>query len=287
MKQSYSTIANRWPKVTVSVVLSYAVLVITGAAAIAPLLWALSTSVKTTTQVVAYPPRWLPDPPTFESYLQVVWRSPMPRHLLNTLIVAGISIALVLTVATHCAYGIARLRLRNRELLSFSILATAMVPIISVLPPLYSVYARLGLDDSYLGLSLVYSAWQVPTAMILVRGFIEAIPRELEEAAMIDGCSRRQCLYRIVFPIIQPGLVAAALLIFIYVWNDFLVATTLAISDERRMIQVGLYQYIGDVGIDWGRFMAYTVLASLPIIVLFLSLQRRLLRGLVAGAMKG
>ncbi len=238
-------------------------------------------------QVLAYPPVWIPHPVTFEHYREVLFGSNMPRFLWNTLVVALMSILLVLALATHTAYAAARVRFRGRELTLFMILATSMVPIISLLTPLYLVWTRLGLHDSYLGMTLVYAAWQVPTAIWLIRGFVEAVPQGVEEAAMIDGCSQWQCLSRIVLPIIQPGLAATAILIFIYVWNDFLLATTLTISEERRLLQVGLYRYLGDLGVEWGRFTAYTVLATLPIILMFVALQKRLLKGLVAGAMKG
>lgn len=270
-----------------SVVASYAVLVLAAVVALAPLLWALLTSLKVKTQVLAYPPVWVPSPVTLEHYREVIFGSNMPRYLVNTLVVALVSILIVLALGTHTAYAAARLRFRGRELTLFLILSASMVPIISLLTPLYLVWTRIGLHDSYVGVGLAYAAWQVPTAIWLIRGFVEAVPREVEEAAMIDGCSRWQCLYRIVLPIIQPGLAAAGILIFIYVWNDFLLATTLTLSEERRLIQVGLYRYLSDLGVEWGRFTAYTVLATLPIIVVFLSLQKRLLQGLVAGAMKG
>jgi len=274
-------------RVTPGVVASYAFLGATVAFALGPLAWALLTSLKGKTQVLAYPPVWIPDPVTFEHYREVLFGSSMPRYLLNTLIVALVSIAITLALATHTAYAATRFRFRGREVTMFLILSASMVPIISLLTPLYLVWSWIGLHDSYLGVSLAYAAWQVPTAIWLIRGFVEAVPLEVEEAAMLDGCSPWQCFYRIVLPIIQPGLAAAGILIFIYVWNDFLLATTLTLSEERRLIQVGLYRYLSDLGVEWGRFTAYTVLATLPIVIMFVALQKRLMQGLVAGAMKG
>jgi ABC-type glycerol-3-phosphate transport system permease component len=211
----------------------------------------------------------------------------MPRYLFNTLVVAVLSIGLVLITASHAAYATARLPFRGREVVAFVILATSMVPVISLLTPIYAMWTHLGLHDTYLGVALVYAAWQLPASIWFIRSFVEAVPKSLEEAAMLDGCSRWQCFYKIIVPIIQPGLVAAAILVFIAVWNDFLLATTLTISQERRLIQVGFYQYIGDTGVEWGRFMAFAVVATLPIILMFVALRDRLLRGLVSGAMKG
>lgn len=270
-----------------SVVASYAVLGAAALLAIAPLAWAVLTSLKVKTQVLAYPPVWWPSPFTLENYREVLFGSNMPRYLVNTLVVALISIVIALVLATHTAYAATRFRFRGREVTMFLILSASMVPIISLLTPLYLVWTRLGLHDSYLGVSLAYAAWQVPTAIWLIRGFVEAVPREVEEAAMLDGCGPWQSFYRIVLPMIQPGLAAAAILIFIYIWNDFLLATTLTLSEERRLIQVGLYRYLGDLGVEWGRFTAYTVLAVLPIVTMFVALQKRLMQGLTTGAMKG
>jgi multiple sugar transport system permease protein len=269
------------------VVASYGLLVATSLFALSPLLWALLTSFKIKTQVLAYPPAWLPNPFTLENYREVLLGSNMPRYLLNTLIVGLITIFIVLALSNHTAYAAARFKFRGKETILFLILTASMVPIISLLTPLYLVWTRIGLHNTYLGVSLAYAAWQVPTAIWLIRGFIEAVPREIEEAALIDGCSHWQCFYRVVLPIIQPGLAAAGILIFIFVWNDFLLATSLTITEERRLIQVGLYRYLSDLGVEWGRFTAYTVLAIMPIIIMFVALQKRLLKGLVAGAMKG
>lgn len=272
---------------TTSVVASYGVLGAAALVAIAPLAWAVLTSFKVKTQVLAYPPVWWPSPLTFENYREVLFGSNMPRYLVNTLVVALISIVIALVLATHTAYAATRFRFRGREVTMFVILSASMVPIISLLTPLYLVWTRLGLHDSYIGVSLAYAAWQTPTAIWLIRGFVEAVPKEVEEAAMLDGCGPWQTFYWIVLPMIQPGLAAAAILIFIYIWNDFLLATTLTLSEERRLIQVGLYRYLGDLGVEWGRFTAYTVLAVLPIVMMFVALQKRLMKGLTAGAMKG
>lgn len=270
-----------------AVIASYSVLGAAALFAVGPLVWAVLTSLKVKTQVLAYPPVWWPSPLTLENYREVLFGSNMPRYLVNTLVVALISIALALVLATHTAYAATRFRFRGRELTMFLILSASMVPIISLLTPLYLVWTRLGLHDSYVGVSLAYAAWQTPTAIWLIRGFVEAVPREVEEAAMLDGCGPWQSFYRIVVPMIQPGLAAAAILIFIYIWNDFLLATTLTLSEERRLIQVGLYRYLGDLGVEWGRFTAYTVLAILPIVTMFVAVQKRLMRGLATGAMKG
>lgn len=268
-------------------VLSYVLLVFMALFAVLPILWALLTSVKDMGEILSYPPVFFPSSITIENYRSVIFGSGLLRYMFNTMFVAAIAIGIVLVGASHCAYAVSRIRFAGRESLMFLILAASMVPLVSLLSPLYLIWSGLGLYDTYLGMALVFAAWQMPTAVWLIRGFIEAVPYEVEEAAMIDGCSRWKCFYKIVFPIVQPGLVATAIVIFIFIWNDFLIATALTISDSRRLMQVGLYRYLGDLGVDWGRFSAYTILSILPVVVVFVTLQKRLISGLVGGAIKG
>jgi multiple sugar transport system permease protein len=140
-----------------------------------------------------------------------------------------------------------------------------MVPGIAILPVLYLLSIKLNLHDTYIVLILVYSAWQIPMMTWIMRGFFESINPELEEAAMIDGCTRLQAFYRVIFPLSQPGLAASSMLVFIYVWNDWLIAQHLIISENMQLINVGLYSYIRDVGVDWGKFSVYGLLAVIQV----------------------
>jgi len=162
-----------------------------------------------------------------------------------------------------------------------------MIPGICILPALYVMSIQLDLYDTYLILVLVLAAWQIPIITWVMKGFFDSLPKEIEEAAMIDGCSRLQTFYRIVLPLCQPGLAASAILVFIFVWNDWLIASSLTISIGMRTVNVGLYNYVTDLGIQWGRFSAYTIFSIVPVIVLFLLLQSRFIEGLTAGAQKG
>ncbi|OGB92237.1 MAG: hypothetical protein A3H39_19735 [candidate division NC10 bacterium RIFCSPLOWO2_02_FULL_66_22] len=265
----------------------YLGLVCVAAVAVLPILWGLSTALKTKGEVVTYPPRWIPNPPTLQNFAVVLQEPAMPRHLGNSLLVGLCTIVVTLVVAAHAGYALARFSFPGRQALAFGILATAMIPGISILVPLYYLAAKAKIYDTYGILVAVYSAWQVPTTMWLMRGFFEAVPRELDDSALIDGCSRWGAFYRVILPLSQPGLAAAALLTFIFVWNDFLIAFTLTVSDSRRMIAVGLYQFVSQYGIEWGSLMAAVILALLPVMGLFLLLQRRFISGLTAGAMKG
>jgi len=255
--------------------------------AVAPIFWGLVTSLKENSKILSYPPQWIPNPMTLENYNLVLFASSFPRFFFNSAVVAILTILMTLAIAAHAAYAAARLKYRGKNVLLFLVLATSMIPGISVLAPLYLIAVTVGLHNTYLVLVLVYCAWQVPIVIWLLRGFIETVPTELEEAAMIDGCSRLQAFYRVVLPILQPGLAASAIIVFVSVWNDFLIGSALTISENMRLIQVGLYRYISDIGVEWGRFLAYGMLALLPIMVVFLILQKRFISGLTAGAVKG
>ncbi len=266
---------------------SYLIMLGASLFALSPLIWALLTSLKETNEILIFPPVWVPSRITLEHYRAVIFDSNVIRYMANTMLVAAVAILMILALGTHAAYAAARFRFRGRDTIMFVILFSSMVPLVSLLTPLYLVWARIDLYESYFGLALVFAAWQLPTTIWLIRGFIGAVPFEIEEAALIDGCSRWKCFYKIVLPIVQPGLTAAAIVVFIFIWNDFLVATTLSISEQHRMMQVGLYRYVGDLGVDWGRFTAYTILAIVPVVAIFVALQKRLISGLVAGSIKG
>lgn len=255
--------------------------------AITPVLWGLSTSLKEKGDVVSYPPRWIPNPITFRNFSIVLKETTMPRYFFNSLVVSFITVVITLLIAAHAGYALARFGFPRKELLAFGILATSMIPGISILVPLYYLAAKAKVYDTYGILILVFTAWQMPTVMWLLKGFFEGIPKEIEEAALIDGCTPWNTFYRIVLPLAKPGLAAAGLLTFIYVWNDFLIAFTLTVSGSRRLLAVGLYQYISQYGIEWGELMASVMMALLPIIILFLLLQRAFISGLTAGATKG
>ena len=219
---------------------TYGTLVTASLVALGPILWGLGTSFKTSPGVVAMPPQWFPSPLTLENYQLILLNSSLPRCFLNSLFVALCGVLLTLAVGCHAGYAAARYEFPGKNGLLLLILATAMIPGISIMAPLYVVATRVGLHDTYWILILIYSAWQVPSIVWLIRGFFESVPRDLEEAAMIDGCSRLRAFYQIVHPIAQPGLAAAAILVFVYIWNDFLIATAFTISEPMRMMQVGL-----------------------------------------------
>ncbi|MCI0428027.1 MAG: carbohydrate ABC transporter permease [Nitrospiraceae bacterium] len=267
-------------------VLIYGILTLATAFAFIPVLWGLSTSLKPVTEVNSIPPTWLPNNLTFENYEIGVLKSKFLLYFKNTVIVIVFSLILSLLLASHAAWVVARRNFFGKNILLFLMWATIMVPGISIIVPLYLISIELHIYDTYLVLVLVFSAWAVPTLVWLLRGFVSGIPADLEESAKIDGCSDVGAFYRITVPLLPPGLIAGSMMVFVLVWNEFLIPYSLVISDDHRIIQVGLYGFITETGIEWGPMMAALIGSLIPIVVLYAFLQRYFIQGLTGGALK-
>jgi ABC-type glycerol-3-phosphate transport system permease component len=278
---------DRRQKRTIGSVAAALAAVVVVAIALLPVWWGLVTSLKPAAQIMSFPPKWLPEPPTLASYVQVWQQSNLPIYFRNSIIVTLAALVVALVVSVHAAYALARFSFRGRNAVMVALLATSMIPGIAILVPLYDLAVHVKLYDTFAGLVLVYAAWNVPILVWLLRGFFESVPIELEEAARIDGCSRLKAFYKIVLPMSQPGLLAAAIMVIMFVWNDFLIAFALTISENRRLLSVGLYTYISNYGVEWGQLTAATMVALVPVVAVFFLLQRRLVEGLMAGALKG
>ena len=267
-------------------VMAYGLLGLATVFVLVPILWGLSTSLKPITEVNSSPPTWLPNTLTFENYVSGALDPKSFLFLRNTVIVIALSLLLSLTLAAHAAWAVVRRKFVGKELLLFLMWATIMIPGISIIVPLYLIAVDLNLYDTYWILVLVYSAWAVPTLVWLLRGFIAGIPAELEEAARIDGCSSAGAFYRITLRLMPPGLLAGSVLVFVNIWNEFLIGYSLVLSDERRIVQVGLYSFITEAGIEWGPMMAWLIGSLVPVVVLYAFLQRYFVQGLTGGALK-
>ena len=255
--------------------------------ALLPLVWGLSTSLKPESMVLSADPQWIPSTVTLENFRLALFESEIPRALLNSVIVTITAVVLTIAVAIPAGYAAARYRFRGRSTLLFYVLATSMIPGIAVLLPLYVIAVGLGLTNNLLTMIVIYAAWQVPTVTWIVKGFFEAVPKEIEDAARVDGCSSIRILLQIMVPIIQPGLAAAAVIAFVYIWNDFLIGATFATETHLRLINVSLYQYLSQYGIVWGQLMAAVMVTLLPVALFFALLEPRFIEGLSRGAIKG
>lgn len=268
-------------------VAAFAFLIAASLFALLPVLWGLSTSFKIPQEVHAYPPTWFPDAPTWQNWLNAVFSPKFGRYLLNTILVVFGSLVLSLALAVHAAWATVRFRFFGRDVSLFAMWSTIMIPGVSIIVPLYMVAVDVGLYDTLVALVLVYSAWLVPTLTWLLRGFVAGVPAELEESARIDGCSVLGAFYRITLPLTWPGLIAGGILVFVMIWNEFLIGYSLTLSDENRLIQVGVYYFITEIGVQYGPLMAAAIASVLPVLVLYALLQRHFVQGLTGGAVKG
>jgi multiple sugar transport system permease protein len=252
-----------------------------------PVVWIIVTSVKPEADTIAYPPSWVPDPFTLQAYGGIMTSTNI-RFFVNSLIYAGGTILLALVICIPAAYVATRFRTRRMEALMTAILALSMVPAIVVFIALYSMFARTALINTYPLLIVVYTAIICGQTILFLRNFIENIPLEIEEAAAIDGCSRLQILFRIVLPLIRPGIAAIAIFIFVFVWNDYLVGTVLATTEDMKTVQNGIVRYITTgFGNFWSLFSAFIVVAFVPVLVIFGAFQRWFIAGLTSGGVKG
>jgi len=252
-----------------------------------PIFWILSTSLKAEADTVAFPLVWIPDPLSFKSY-SGIWNPTNIRFFANSLILAGGSIVLAITVCVPAAYVATRFRSRKLETFMTGILVLSMVPGVVVFIALYSMFVKTSLMNTYPLLIIVYSGMICGQTILFLRSFIENIPVEIEEAAAIDGASRSQILMRIVFPLIRPGLAAIAIFIFVFVWNDYLVSTVLATTEDMKTVQNGIVRYISTgFGNFWGLFSAFVLMAFVPVIAVFVAFQRWFIAGMTSGGVKG
>ena len=224
---------------------------------------------------------------SLEHYRALVGERDFLIPIRNSLIVAGATTLLAVPVAALCAYPLARLRVRGKSLLLALILAVSMFPQISIVPPLYLVLRELRLLDTYPGLVLPYLTFSTPLAVWMLTAFLRQLPRDLEEAAMLDGASRLRVLRTIVLPLAAPALGATAILTFLYCWNEFLFALSFTLGPEHHTVPVAVALFRGRYQVPWGQVMAAATLATAPAVLIVLALQRRIVAGLTAGATKG
>jgi len=254
--------------------------------ALFPILWGLSSSLKPTDRIVAFPPRLLPEEPTLEHYIRV-FQDDAGFYIMNSVIVSAATVLLALLLGALGGYALARHDFRGRSAVMMAIISVMSVPIASLLVPTFTLISVMGLFDTRLGLILLYTAYQLPAAIWMLYGYFTTLPVELENAARVDGCSPLRTLRRVVLPLSKPGLVAAALFILVFAWNDFVVAVTMTSSQETRTFPVAIYFYLGFYGREWGPLLAASLVSIVPIIAVFIFLQRYFLSGLTGGGVKG
>jgi trehalose/maltose transport system permease protein len=258
--------------------------------ALIPVVWLVSLSLKTPATVSDK--KFIPQDLTLDNYsalFQGGFDSPLLRPLINSVAIALIATVIAVTLASFTAYAIARLTFPGKAVILAGALAIAMFPPISVVGPLFDMWRRLGLYDTYLGLIIPYLTFALPLAIYTMVAFFREIPWELEQAAQVDGATPWQAFTRVILPLAAPGVFTAAILVFIFAWNDFVFAITLTSSDSARTVPAALAFFTGDSQFTapTGNIAAAAVLVTIPIIVFVLIFQRRIVAGLTAGAVKG
>lgn len=254
--------------------------------ALFPILWGVSSSLKPQDRILEYPPRLIPDAPTLEHYARIV-RENAGWYALNSVIVSAATVAATLAIGALAGYALARFTFRGRSATMIVTVAIMSIPIASLLVPTFTALSLLGLADTRTGLALLYTAYQLPVVIWMLYGYFLSLPIELEQAARIDGYTPVQTLRKVVIPLSQPALVAAALFVLVFAWNDFVVAVVMTSSEAVRTLPVAIYFYLGFYGREWGPLLAASVLSILPIIAIFVLLQRYFLSGMTGGSVKG
>ena len=242
---------------------------------------------KTLRELYTVPPIWWPDAPTWDNYHKVLFESNIPRYFLNSVIISVGSTALALLLAIFASYGFARFDFRGKPLLQAFVLIGQLLPTAAIIVPLFITLRVLGLVNTYWGLILVYMIITLPLSVWMLTSYFKAIPAELDEAAIIDGASRLGVLFRITLPLSVPGIVAVCVYAFVTTWNEFIFALCFATDSSVKTLPIGLAEFSTEFNTDWGAVMAASVVMTLPIALLFLSMQRLFVGGLTAGATKG
>ncbi len=257
--------------------------------ALFPFYWALRSAFIAESELFRTPVQYVPDHPTLENFRKVLSNEFFLRALLNSTIVALSVTLIALALGSLAGYALGRFRFRGRSVTLYVILSMTIFPQIAILGALYTMINRFDFYDSLRALILSYMILVVPFTVWVLTSFMRALPRDLEEAAYVDGASPLQTFYRVMLPLVAPGLVTAGLLAFIGAWNEFLFALSFTQSPERYTVPVAITSFTEESAFEkpWGQLMAATVVVTVPLIVLTLVLQRRILAGLTAGAVKG
>ncbi len=264
-------------------VLALAVLIVM----VFPVYWMVSTAFKPGHKILSYTPQWFPTQPTLGNFTDAVHQPFFWHAVKNSVIVTSVVVVLSLVLAFLAALALAKFRFYGRKPFIVVILGVQMVPLAALIIPLYITMARLKEVDRLSGVIVLYLTFVLPFAVWTLRGFLLGVPKELEESAMVDGCTRFGAFVRILLPLVGPGLVATSIFAFIQAWNEFIIAYVFLHTPERQTLMVWLASFTTLRGTDWGPLMAGATLCALPVVVFFLLVQRRIAFGLTAGAVKG
>ncbi|NLG24509.1 MAG: carbohydrate ABC transporter permease [Clostridiales bacterium] len=267
--------------------IKHALMAIMSAFMIGPLIWILLGSVKTEEMIRRYPPVLFPDAVTFEHYVYSFGSQSLFRFVGNSIGIAVCVTLVGVAAAAMCAYVFSRYSFRGKGFFIGVVLFPMLIPGICNLIPIYSVYARMGLINNFPALVLLYVPGMLPFSIWVLRNYFDCVPVQLEEAAMIDGCTKAQVLGHVVLPVALPGLLAVSIIGFVGAWNEFLLPLIFTSENNVRPITIGLYNLIGFKSVKYGSINAVAVTAVLPVVVLFLIFRKQFISSMIEGAIKG
>ncbi|MBL9063076.1 carbohydrate ABC transporter permease [Tabrizicola sp.] len=277
-------IARRNPLLTLG---KYAAILFYLCFALFPLYWLLKIAITPDQLIFTEGTALWPSDATLGNFTKVIWQTDFLRFFRNSLIVSLASAAITTVIAAGAGYAFSRFRFRGQKLIIALMLLTQMFPLLMIIAPIYKIVAALGLLNSLSSLVLVYAAFNVPFATFLMQSFFDGIPKDLEDAAMMDGCTRFQALRKVILPLTLPGLGATLGFVFTAAWSEVLFALMLIRSEDSMTFPVGMLTFVSKFSVDWGQMMAAGVLALIPSCLFFIFIQRYLVQGLTSGAVKG
>lgn len=254
--------------------------------AAAPVVWMVACSFKQNPQIFAYPPKLIEGGESLQPYIAIFTDPQKVRYFANSYLVAFSVTACTLVVGIMAAYAFSRWDFPGKRVLNTVIISVQGVPPITLLIPYFGLIVTLGMYNTYLALILTYMVFTLPYAILMLTGYFNTIPRELDEAVMIDGAGRFQALWRVLVPVSVPGIVSVAIYTFMQAWNEYLFALTLTKTNDMRTVPIGIQMLMGQHNYEWNQMMAMSILGCLPVLILFLFFQRYFIGGMTAGAVK-
>lgn len=265
----------------------YPVLVVLSVVQLLPLVWLLFFSFKNSQEVFELPPFALPSELRWENYANVWTQGNISRYFINSVWMTVASVVLTILLASFVTYAITRMRWKLSSLVLGIFMVGMMIPVHATLIPLFSLFHKANLTDSPLSIILTYSAFNLPITIMILLGFYQALPREVEEAAIMDGCSMNRLFFSIILPMTSSVIVTAAIINMIYNWNEFIFVNTFISSDKLKTLTVGVQNFVGQYTVDWGAIGATLMISILPILLVFFVLSNRIVEGIAAGSVKG
>jgi ABC-type glycerol-3-phosphate transport system permease component len=272
---------------TLATVIAYVTLIALLFFALAPVALMIGTAFKPNVEIFQVPPRWLPRAPTLSNFQKVMFNSGIPRYALNSVIIATLMTFTALVLGTMAGYGFSRFKFRGNRALSLFMLLGQLIPLIALIVPFFQIFDAVGLLDTKIGIALAHLTTALPLVTWMSASYFSTIPVELDEAAIIDGCTRMQALRKVVLPVALPGIISIALFAFLMSWNEFVLASVLTNTDNSKTLPIGLSEFATMFTVDWGSTMAAAFLMTVPVVAVFLAFQKQFVRGLSAGAVKG